>query len=46
VQNVLDDSEMRDRRFFTPDRNGMLTSRETNFYNPDAWWMLTVSGNF
>ena len=44
--NVLDDTEQRDRRFFTPDRNGMLSLRETAPFHPEMWWMLTVTGNF
>ena len=44
--NVLDDTETRDRRFFTPDRNGMLALRETSRFHPEMWWMLTVTGNF
>jgi outer membrane cobalamin receptor len=46
MQNVLDDFEHRDRRFYTPDRNGALSLRETASFYPDMWWMLTVSGNF
>ena len=46
LQNVLDDFEERDRRFYTPDRNGALSLRETASFYPDMWWMLTVSGNF
>jgi hypothetical protein len=46
LQNVLDLAEERDRRFYTPDRNGVLALRETASFYPDLWWMLTVSGNF
>ena len=46
LQNVLDLAEQRDRRFYTPDRNGALSLRETASFYPDMWWMLTVSGNF
>jgi hypothetical protein len=46
VQNVLDDSEKRDRRIYTPDRNGSLSLRETSHFFPEMWWMLTISGNF
>ena len=46
LQNVLDLAEERDRRFYTPDRNGALALRETASFYPDLWWMLTVSGNF
>ena len=46
AQNVLDLAEERDRRFYTPDRNGVLSLRETASFYPDIWWMLTVSGNF
>ncbi|HEU5135245.1 MAG TPA: TonB-dependent receptor [Steroidobacteraceae bacterium] len=46
LQNVLDDSELRDRRIYTPDRNGALSLRETSRFFPEMWWMLTVSGNF
>ena len=46
LQNVLDDFEKRDRRFYTPDRNGVLSLRETASFYPDMWWMLTISGNF
>jgi TonB-dependent receptor-like protein len=46
MQNILDDAEERDRRFYDPDRNGVLALRETASFYPDMWWMLTVSGNF
>ena len=46
MMNILDDFEERDRRFYTPDRNGVLSFRETAEFYPDMWWMLTVSGNF
>jgi hypothetical protein len=46
MQNVLDDYEKRDRRFYSPDRNGALSLRETSRFYPEMWWMLTVSGNF
>ena len=46
MQNVLDDSEMRDRRIYTPDRNGVMSLRETSHFFPEMWWMLTISGNF
>ncbi len=46
LQNVLDDSELRDRRIYTPDRNGTLSLRETSHFFPEMWWMLTISGNF
>lgn len=45
LQNVLDDSEQRDRRIYTPDRNGVLSLRETSHFFPEMWWMLTISGN-
>jgi hypothetical protein len=44
--NVLDDTEGRDRRLFSPDRNGVLSSRETARFHPGMWWMLTMTGNF
>jgi hypothetical protein len=46
MQNILDDFEVRDRRFYTPDRNGVLSLREVAQFYPDMWWMITVSGNF
>jgi hypothetical protein len=46
MQNILDDAEERDRRFYDPDRNGSLALRETARFYPGMWWMLTVSGNF
>lgn len=46
MQNVTDDSEKRDRRFYSPDRNGALSLREVGYFHPEMWWMLTVSGNF
>jgi hypothetical protein len=45
MQNVLGDFEQRDRRFYSPDRNGALAQREIAAFYPDMWWMLTVSGN-
>jgi hypothetical protein len=44
--NVLDDTEERDRRLFSPDRSGALSLRETTQFHPDTWWMLTLTGNF
>ena len=44
--NLLDDTEQRDRRFFSPDRSGILSLRETAQFHPEMWWMLTVTGNF
>jgi hypothetical protein len=46
VWNVLDDTEERDRRLFSPDRNGALSLRETAQFHPGIWWMLSVTGNF
>jgi outer membrane receptor protein involved in Fe transport len=46
MQNITDAAEKRDRRFYDPDRNGVLSLRETAAFYPDMWWMLTVSGNF
>ena len=46
MQNILDGAEERDRRFYDPDRNGVLALRERAAFYPDMWWMLTVSGNF
>jgi hypothetical protein len=46
MQNILDDFEERDRRFYDPDRNGVLALQERARFYPEMWWMLTVSGNF
>ncbi|HEU4780805.1 MAG TPA: TonB-dependent receptor [Steroidobacteraceae bacterium] len=46
MQNVLDDTERRDRRFYAPDRNGSLVLRETASFHPEMWWMITISGDF
>ena len=46
VDSVLDGTEWRERRFYSPDRNGALTGREVGDFYPGHWWLLTVSSSF
>ncbi len=46
VQSALDGTEWRERRFYSPDRNGPLTGREVGHFYPGHWWLLTVSSTF
>jgi hypothetical protein len=46
LQSALDSTEKRDRRIYSPDRNGVLLSRETGAYEPGHWWLLKVSSSF
>lgn len=44
--NVLSDTEERERRFFAPDRGGVLLLREDSRFRPGTWWLLKVSADF
>jgi hypothetical protein len=46
VDSVLDGTEWRERRFYSPDRNGALVGREVGDFYPGHWWLLTVSSTF
>jgi hypothetical protein len=46
VDSVLDSTEWRERRFYSPDRNGALVGREVGDFYPGHWWLLTVSSTF
>jgi outer membrane receptor protein involved in Fe transport len=46
LQSALDSPEKRDRRIYTPDRNGALLRRETGEYLPGHWWLLKISSTF
>ena len=46
LQSALNDTEWRERRFYSPDRNGTLTGRESGYFYPGHWWLLTLSGSF
>jgi hypothetical protein len=46
VDSALDDTEWRERRFYSPDRTGTLTGREVGSFYPGHWWLLTVSSSF
>ena len=46
LYSLLDDTEERDRRFYAPDRNGVLVQRELSNFSPGIWWSLTMSGSF
>ena len=46
VQSALDGTEWRERRFYSPDRNGALTGREVGNFYPGHWWLLSVSSSF
>jgi outer membrane receptor protein involved in Fe transport len=46
MQSALSGPELRDRRFYSPDRNGTLARHEVGGYRPGHWWLLTLSSNF
>jgi hypothetical protein len=46
LQSALDSTEKRDRRIYSPDRNGALLSREIGAFEPGHWWLLKVSSSF
>jgi len=46
IQSALDGTEWRERRFYSPDRNGTLLGREVGSFYPGHWWLLTVSSSF
>jgi hypothetical protein len=46
VQSALDGTEWRERRFYSPDRNGALVGREVGNFYPGHWWLLSVSSSF
>lgn len=46
LQSALDGVEKRDRRLYTPDRNGALLARERGEFHPGHWWWLKISSNF
>jgi hypothetical protein len=46
VQSALNSTEWRERRFYSPDRNGALIGREVGDFHPGHWWLLTVSSSF
>jgi hypothetical protein len=46
VDSALDGTEWRERRFYSPDRNGTLSGREVGHFYPGHWWLLTVSSTF
>jgi outer membrane receptor protein involved in Fe transport len=46
LQSALDSTERRDRRRYSPDRNGALLSREIGEYEPGHWWLLKASSSF
>jgi outer membrane receptor protein involved in Fe transport len=43
--SILDDAELRERSFYTPDRAGSLSSVETGQRHPGHWWLLSVAGS-
>ena len=46
VLSLLDQTERRDRIFYTPDRNAAVTRIERSKKHPGQWITLTVSGSF
>jgi hypothetical protein len=46
LQSALDSTEKRDRRIYSPDRNGALLTRELGSYEPGHWWLLKLSSSF
>jgi hypothetical protein len=46
AENLNRDTERRERRFYAPDRNGVLAERQVGYFRPGLWWSLTLSGSF
>lgn len=46
VDSALDGTEVRKRRFYSPDRNGTFIGSEVGAFYPGHWWLLTVSSSF
>jgi hypothetical protein len=46
AESVLDSPEKRDRRIYSPDRNGSLLRREVGTYHPGHWWQFSISSTF
>jgi hypothetical protein len=46
AESVLDSPEKRDRRIYSPDRNGSLLRREIGTYHPGHWYQLSISSTF
>jgi outer membrane receptor for ferrienterochelin and colicin len=46
AQSALAGTELRNRVFYAPDRNGSLVERERTYYHPGRWWLFTVSSAF
>jgi outer membrane receptor protein involved in Fe transport len=44
--SLLDDAQLRERRFHSPDRAGNSVETETSRWQPGHWWLLSVSGSF
>jgi hypothetical protein len=44
--SILDDAQLRERRFYAPDRAGTLIESESSRWQPGHWWLLSVSGSF
>jgi outer membrane receptor protein involved in Fe transport len=44
--SILDDAQLRERRFYSPDRAGSLAETETSRWHPGRWWLISMSGSF
>jgi hypothetical protein len=42
--SILDAAQLRERRFYAPDRGGGVTGSEASRWHPGYRWLLTVSG--
>jgi hypothetical protein len=45
MQNVLDGTEVRNRKFYAPDRNAALSSGERFYFYPGHYWLFSVSSS-
>jgi len=44
--SILDDPQVRERRFYAPDRRGDLTDVERSRWQPGHWFLFSMSGSF
>ena len=44
--SILDDPQLRERRFYSPDRRGDLTDVERSRWQPGHWILFSMSGSF
>ncbi|MEP7129891.1 MAG: TonB-dependent receptor [Sphingomicrobium sp.] len=46
ILSLLGQAQRRERTFFAPDRNGVVSEIERSAWHPGRWLNVTVSGNF